>query len=395
MERFLSNKILLLGDNLRSCISVSEELTRNGFEVHVLGWWGIPLEKSKWIAAYHCIPRWDQNLEKGRESFAEILKNHTFRALIPINDDALEIGAIFRDLIIEHTEMIGFPTFEQWKFARNKSVLLEKFEELGLGGPQSIRVEFRDDLKEMNFPFQLPLIIKPCSSRELSEERISTHSVIKISTESKWIEWKQEASIFPVMIQEFIGGRELGFNFYAENGKIIHYYIDEQLHGEIGDEASYRCIAELTENQQAAIVAVFSFFLESISWDGIGMFDFKFDHDTVFVVEFNGRFWASIQLSKRTGSDLVNLFVQRKLLKKTLSEISINPSEKGSLRNLKKDLIYGVKLLKKKRFRDFFRWMISLKNIFSKWECIEDSVFRDPIFRIHIFKWHFANFIRR
>lgn len=395
MDRFSSTKILLLGDNLRSCISVSEELFRNGFEVHVLGWWGIPLEKSKWIAQYHCIDRWDQDLDSGKMRFDKILMNHPYRAVIPINDDALEIGAKFRSLITQYTEMIGFPDWDKWQFARDKSVLLQKFEELGLGGPQSIRVELREDLKAINIPFQFPLIIKPCSSRELSEERISTHSVLKISTESEWVNWKHEASIFPVMIQEFIGGRELGFNFYAEKGKIIHYYIDEQLHGQIGDEASYRCIAELTENQQATIVDVFSIFLESISWDGIGMFDFKFDHETVFVVEFNGRFWASIQLSKMTGSDLVNVFVKRKLLKIPLSEIPIKQSHKGSLRNLKKDLIYGLKLLKKQRFQDFFHWMISLKNIFSKREIIEDSLFRDPIFRINLFKWHFANFVRR
>lgn len=388
-------KLLLLGDNLRSVVAVSETLFKNGFEIHVLGWWGIPLNKSKWIAEYHCIPRWDLEIKKGKARFIEILKKNDYKAIIPVNDDALEIGAMFKELILEYTEMIGFPEKDKWVFARDKSVLLQRFEYLGLGGPQSILIDSVGALKSEEVPFSFPLIIKPCSSRQLGENEIKNVSVKKINNLSDWNLWKETASIFPVMIQEFIGGKELGFNFYAENGKIIHYYIDEQLHGLVGNEASYRRIAPLNETQCLQIKSVFQMFIDSIEWDGIGMFDFKYYNEKVYIIEFNGRFWASIQLSKLTGTDLVQVFVDRKLLNQPVDQAALKLSTKGSLRNMKSDMIFALKLLKSRNFKAFFNWFFSLKNMFSKHEYIEDSFIRNINFRIHILKWHLLNFVRR
>lgn len=387
-------KILLLGDNFRSALAVSETLAQNGFEVHILGWWSIPLDKSRWVTQYHCIPRWDLNIAAGKTAFEKVLSENKFQALIPVNDDALEMGAVFNELILKYTLPVGFPPQEKWIFARDKSALLQKFEELGLGGPQSMRIEQLSELKE-NLPFDFPLIIKPCSSRHMEGETLQSASVQKIENAAAWENWKNSHPVLPVMIQEFIGGRELGFNFYAENGEIIHHYIDEQLHGRIGNEASYRRIAPLPEAESAEITEVFSKFITSVGWDGIGMFDFKFDRGKVFVIEFNGRFWASIQLSKHTGSDLAQLFVSRKLLHVPLHEIRLVPSGKGSLRNFKSDLKFAVTLLKRKEFGAFFSWIYSLKNTFRCSERIEDSLFRDIKFRMGVLKWQITKFVRR
>lgn len=388
-------KILLLGDNFRSAVAVSETLSKSGFEVHVLGWWGIPLEKSRWIEKYHYIRRWDLHLEGGKDAFERILQENSFKTLIPVNDDALEIGALFEELILKYTTMTGFPTREKWIFAKDKSALLRQFETLGLGGPQSVLLASAAEIQAKNIPFDFPYIVKPCSSRQLNGDQLNTASVQKISDAATWKNWQESQPAFPVMVQEFIGGRELGFNFYAENGKIIHSYIDEQLHGRIGNEASYRRIAPLTAEQESQIVSVFKTFVQAISWDGVGMFDFKYDRDKVFIIEFNGRFWASIQLSKFTGSDLAQLFTDRKLLQKPMDQIVLQPSRKGSLRNLKSDLAFALGLLKRKELGAFFRWIYSLKNMLLPSEHIEDSLFRDINFRFNILKWHFVNFVRR
>lgn len=42
---------------------------------------------------------------------------------------------------------------------------------------------------------------------------------------------EKEVNFYPSLMQEIIMGEEYGFNFYAENGKILNFYIDKHVHG--------------------------------------------------------------------------------------------------------------------------------------------------------------------
>jgi hypothetical protein len=122
------------------------------------------------------------------------------------------------------------------------------------------------------------------------------------------------------MVQEEIEGVEIGYNFLAENGKTLVSYFDRHVSGAFGSESCEREIIE----EIPLVKKKMDHLIQEIGWNGLGMFDMILCNGQPFVLELNGRLWASAKLGVEAGCDIPGFYIDHYFFKETqISESKI------------------------------------------------------------------------
>jgi len=134
--------------------------------------------------------------------------------------------------------------------------------------------------------------------------------------------------------------------------------------------------------------------LKEISYNGVGMLEYKVNNDKAYLMELNGRFWGSMELGKIAGLDIVNnaikSFYYGEKLKKEES------SKRVYSRNFKLSIRYMFdEMLKRKTLKPFFRLLYNLlKLVGNNNMVLEDSLFKDVKVEIAYYL-QFVNYITK
>lgn len=380
----MSKHVLLLGDNFRATIALAKELKHDGLNVTVVGWNDLPLRYSKHIDSYFSFPI-NQSVSTFVEKLMNLLKDNSYDFIIPINDDAIVVARLYRKEIEEYLTIIGLEDDCRLNFVIDKMELYQLLKDEGVHAPKTLTLESFIEVKEKVYPF----IIKPRRARTIIEDKILTESALLIKNDKAFFVAAAKVKNDFWMVQEYIDGEEIGFNFFSINGDILMCYFDKQLHGIIGSEASCRVTISPHKETEKKMRRV----IKSMGWTGLGMFDIKLFNDTPYVLEMNGRPWASIQLSTYIGINVMNAFVNYFIEHKPIKTV-IDYKVGFRLRNLKMDFKYAISLLGSFRLLMFLKWKFSLLKLFSTKEFLEDGLFDDFRFQCHLYYWHFKNIFK-
>ena len=370
------NSILLLGCNERAAFSIANSFTKNNFSVVVLNDSFHPLQYSKFVKSFHVI---DSSFEKKTklavDEIVEFLQNNQYEYLIPVNDTALLICSLNYEQISKLTKIAYVNPNETHKYSRDKSELLQLCRELAFPTPKSILIEKIEDIDKLqNIDF--PCIAKPVSSKVYKNEKIFSYTVKKIKNKEDLIDFIRETiDTVPVLIQELLPkGFGVGYNFLSLNGKVLDAYCHQRINEAWGGgQSTFRKTIDVSsfdlENISKEIIA-------QINWSGIAMIEFMIVNNTPYIMEINGRAWGSIELGIFSGVDL-----PFNMIEAIYEDKIIVPNKRTTTfysRNLLNEIVW---ITKSKSFSTLIKWFISLKESFKKNHIIEDSVFRDPLFR--------------
>ena len=370
------NSILLLGCNERAAFSIAKSFTKNNFSVGVLNDSFHPLQYSKFVKSFHVI---DSSFEKKTklavDEIVEFLQNNQYEYLIPVNDTALLICSLNYEQISKLTKIAYVNPNETHKYSRDKSELLQLCRELAFPTPKSILIEKIEDIDKLqNIDF--PCIAKPVSSKVYKNEKIFSYTVKKIKNQEDLIDFIRETiDTVPVLIQELLPkGFGVGYNFLSLNGKVLDAYCHQRINEAWGGgQSTFRKTIDVSsfdlENISKEIIA-------QINWSGIAMIEFMIVNNTPYIMEINGRAWGSIELGIFSGVDL-----PYNMIEAIYEDKIIVPNKRTTTfysRNLLNEIVW---ITKSKSFSTLIKWFISLKESFKKNHIIEDSVFRDPLFR--------------
>ena len=380
------NKVLLIGDNFRLTIEFSNILRKNGFRVHVAGWLDLSLQKSKHIEKYYS---WDimKSVKEYINKLRHIIKENNYTYVIPVNDGALDVCRIASHDIRKYSELLGLPDSEQYMYSNNRFILNKKLQEMSFPAPASFIIKSIDEFSKTNTAF--PCIAKPVSSWKIFNDALYFLLVIKINSRDEINKIEENITKSEIIIQEYISGEEIGYNFFAINGEVIQSYFDKQIHGFIGFESSYRKIipADKTLEEQAKRL------IKEIKWTGLGMFDIRVNETGGYIIELNGRPWTSIALGRYANRDMLQLFIDHFVFGKEYT--SPGKLKMKRIRNLKLDFKYALHVLRGKEYKKFIIWIFELFLIFSPTEKMEDNLFNDFRFQLSLAKWHLKNLFTR
>lgn len=111
-----------------------------------------------------------------------------------------------------------------------------------------------------------------------------------------------------VLIQGYAKGIGVGAFLLRWNGKILCRFMHHRLHEvpHTGGASSYRKAWWHDAIFQDALLRI-----EALEWDGVAMFEYRWDPltDDFRLIEFNGRFWGSLHLALFAGADFPRLLL--------------------------------------------------------------------------------------
>jgi len=304
----MERKILLVGVNLRSFFSWARFFRENGFLVYCIDAENIDVEKSKFVDKYIKVESPKIDLDNFLESLTELFKDNVFSFIIPVNDLGIEILELFLKNSTYEFNYVNQQIEQVRGYAHNKLLLYEESLNFGFESVDTTVLYQEKDIQNSLEKLNKPVFIRPIYSRIIEDKKLIEESVKYCKNSDTARNYlRDNFKINYYMIQESFDGIERGFNFFSENGKVLEFYVDEVVFSNVGQESGIR----RSVNETDSIIIKFKNLIEHIGWNGIGMFDYRLNEKTgeVFLIELNGRLWASYDLCEISGMSFLNSLV--------------------------------------------------------------------------------------
>ena len=368
--------IVILGSSTKSAAYVAKQLSKYGVEVIVYAWLDLPLKHSRYVKKYHLVKSPDTDVAGFTDNLIKYLQLNKTDCLLPINDQALEICKLYYDRLSEQVKIIGVNHSFTDEYAHSKYELIKVSETVGIKTPKTILLNGLKDVEAHQAAFRFPCIVKPESSSILKDNRLYYFKVKRIQSYEQLVDYVREnINNVQMLVQEIIPGYGIGYNIIAQNGVIINEYIHRRIF-EYEGESTYR---ESVQVQEYGLQDKVHALIKKINWSGVAMVEFRIDGSDAYIMEINGRFWGSIEVSVRCGLNYpVQLYEMQFLNKQVERNL---PVKYVRVRNLKEEVVNNIRAIVQQRsLKSFFNWLATFKGVLNKNEIIEDNIFNDPGF---------------
>ncbi len=308
-------KVLVLGSDTRSFLTVIRSLGRKQIEVHT-AWCSSAsaARHSRYVRKVHEIPKYQPHDNRWKSVLEDILRQEQVDLVIPCDDPSIIPLQLNRGSLekLARCYLLSDNAFEI-TYDKRKSTGLAK--SLGIPVPHEILLTSSDELDNMSGTFTFPLVLKPISSFTSGnlDCRRNVRMVFDVNELKNSV---QEVSAGdPILLQEHFYGVGTGVEIIADQGEILsafqHLRVHEPLHG---GGSSYRKSVELNPELYEAVKRL----IKALHYKGVAMIEFKINPRTgkwIFL-EINARFWGSLPLAVAAGIDfpwyLYQLFVYGK-----------------------------------------------------------------------------------
>ncbi len=295
-------KVLVLGSDNRSFLSVVRSLGRRGLDVHV-GWCppDAPARHSRYIRGVHDLPGYASEDERWKQSLTSLMRGERFDLVLPCDDPTLiplqrhksevgEAGLVY--VLSDQAFEIAFDKLKSYELARS----------LGVPVPRARVVSHVSEMGEALSSFMLPVVIKPRATFT-SRDLVNRHAVRRAGTWQEVTARLQEMTVQgEVLVQENFIGTGVGVEVLADRGDVLLAFQHVRIHEPpMGGGSSYRRSVPLRPELAAAAERL----VGALQYTGVAMVEFRVNFQTgawVFV-EINGRFWGSLPLALAAGAD--------------------------------------------------------------------------------------------
>ncbi len=300
--------ILILDGNQRSSLATARSLGKKGHKIYIID--SLPKSLagcSKYCTQYIQLSDISTNQAKFIEELQAIISKYNIEIMMPMTD--VSTATILKQQ--EQFTNIGIPapSYESYNEASNKNSLFKLAISLGIPIPKTIFIGHVNEIDYKLNELTYPIVIKPSKSRVLVNNHwLSTqvsyaHSLDDLKNQVKESEWLQS---FPFMIQEYIQGEGQGIFAFYEQGKPITFFAHKRLR-EKPPSGGVSVLRESTP-VNPRMQEISKKLLDHIGWHGAAMVEFIVSNDgTPYLIEINGRFWGSLQLSIDAGIDFPHL----------------------------------------------------------------------------------------
>lgn len=275
-------------------------LYRAGYEVDVLsiGRQTLGLRRSRFVRRFDAIDPRGRSVPEVEEVGRWIADNESSRHWVAVLGDDLPCHKVLHGV----TSQVRSPVFAPTSPARLDAIY-DKWSFHGLVAdvpgvrvPRSGLVHLREtDAAAIAAAIGYPLLVKPLTG-EGGHGITRVRDVHQLQADLA----ARDADAFPVKLQRFIRGPTLGLSLLAKEGRVLAS--DVQLHR--ADGAREIVDDEEVQAMGARIVA-------ALQYGGPGHIDFVRDAATgdLYAIEFNCRFWSSVEVSLWLGGNFPALAV--------------------------------------------------------------------------------------
>lgn len=304
-----TGKVLVLGEDTRSFLSVVRSLGRYGLEVHA-SWcpFNAAAAHSHYLYKIHRSPVVVAGDDAWLEALADLIQREQFDLVIPCHDAAMLLLQTKRERL-ESAGRIYLLDNAVFETVFSKDKTHELGSRLGIRVPKQIVATTADQVRDVAEEWRYPVVLKPPSSASLHNPfaRKAVKKVWNADEVDSALRGFDLAS--GVQVQENFIGYGIGVEFLARNGEVLTALQHERVHEPLmGGGSSYRKTVALDRELLEATKAL----VRATSYTGVGMVEFKQNPVTRewVLIEINGRFWGSLPLALAAGMDFPKYLYQ-------------------------------------------------------------------------------------
>jgi protein-tyrosine-phosphatase/predicted ATP-grasp superfamily ATP-dependent carboligase len=298
--RRYAGRVLVLGSDTRSFLTVIRSLARAGIEVHV-AW--CPLNSaslgSRYVNTVHSIPYYRSDDPGWIDTFNELLCRFEFDLVIPC-DDASLLPLQIHKRQLARADCIYLLSDKAHRMTSDKECTYEMARNLNISLPRQALASTRTELDAAVRDFGLPVIVKPPRSAESNDPqaRLSVKKVRRSEDLDS-----VAASVLksgPVLVQEYFRGIGVGVETLCRDGEVLVAFQHERVHEPLlGGGSTYRRSVALNPELLEATRRL----MKAVDYTGVCMVEFRYHPESRkwVLIETNGRFWGSLPLAVAVG----------------------------------------------------------------------------------------------
>jgi hypothetical protein len=283
--------------------------------------------------------------------------------LFPLDDVALSLCC---EKPLPPQWVLAGPSTAGAEFALNKPLQIKAAYSAGLHIPHTTVVDKKNQV--LTRVGDLPLILKPAKAVIPGGNRLSRGSnwicANRCELDRALTEWREE---YPLLVQPYVVGGGVGVFGFADAGGVKCWSAHRRLrmmnpHGSGSSACESRSVPEnLKEPIQRMILAN--------GWRGLFMVEFlRDDMGEYWFVEFNGRAWGSMALSRRRGLEYPAWNAALALVPGFLVRRSEPAGSEVVCRNLGRELIHLLFVLRGRKSKAMQKWP-------SFWRSVADVLY--------------------
>ena len=296
-----TEKVLVIGDDMRSFLATVRSLGRQGIEVHAAPFdFSSPALTSRYIRQVHRLPFYLDGGHDWLSGMVQLLEAEKFKLVIPCDERSLLP-------LIRHEEELNRHSKLAIPDARGMELFFDKLNTRELAKALDVPVAIgrgllaTDTVHSIVRDVGIPLIAKYRKSYTWPELYVRTKTAV-INSEAELSEWlsKNQSDGDQIFFERMFPGIGVGVSVLCNKGEVLqafeHHRVRE-LHG----AGYYRKSASLDKARLDAV----SKMVKEASYTGVAMFEFKVDFDSGewILLEVNARPWGSLPLPVAAGID--------------------------------------------------------------------------------------------
>lgn len=298
-------RVLISDGEARPALAATRSLAAAGYTVEVLAHSRFSLAgASRHASAVHRVPDASQDPIAWARSVEALLDREPNQLLFPVTEVAL--GSLFAADLDQRSDTLT-PDRTAYEAMTDKAALVERAESLGLDVPKSAFFADPKTFSALPEGFQYPVVLKPRTSRWLTDGRWQSGDVCIIQSDAEG----RAVCAHPGMaggflLQEYVPGHGESICLLTQNGQSRASFSHKRLR----EKPPSGGVSVLSESQRPdpELLAASEKLLESARWEGIAMVEFRRTPEgRAALMEVNPRLWGSLQLAIDAGVDFPSL----------------------------------------------------------------------------------------
>ena len=297
-----AGKVLVLGDDTRSFLTVVRSLGRRGIEVHVAPIdFSAPALVSKYVHQIHRLPYYTGDGRAWLAATEKLLIREKFDLVIPCDDrffipfqlHQARLGAHARITSINDTAFHAF-----YDKAKTRELAISCRVPVAEGRV----LRYGDDVRVVCRELSPPFFLKAVSSY-YAENLYTRNKVLRFESLELLSEHIKKSDVTgEYIVEERFDGLGVGLGVLASNGRILQAFQYRRVHEPpSGGGSSYRASMPVARDIRLAC----SRLVAGVNFTGVAMFEFRYNAITSawILIEVNGRFWGGLPLAVAAGAD--------------------------------------------------------------------------------------------
>ena len=277
--------VLLIGWDSNICLGVLYCLHRYGFTCYLL------THNAKNAAKFSRFVKKAYFYEESEDQSAHIIrivKKHQIDLIMPYDEIDIRKVTENKDLLSKHAACVWGTEPELFTIGIHKGKLAEFLDEHNLPCPPFTTFDNKLKLDSIIADFGFPLLVKPVRS---SAGRMIQKLPSREAVQDFFASGLEDKSNF--ILQPFIVGSDITCNVICRHGEILCYTIQES---PVKSGSDFNSNDTLVYHEDEQVISVVGQMMKKLHWHGVACIDIRREVRTnaIYVLEINGRFWASV-----------------------------------------------------------------------------------------------------